>query len=128
MKNHQYLTTFCLFFVSFCTLANEKNTEWVKSISEKNNNTDIKVATDSEGYIYLAGTFNTSGQGKNWKLVKLKPNRDTLFVRSYNGSYNGDDFLKAISIDANDNVYLTGKFSTSNTEANATTFKINKQG
>lgn len=110
--------------IPFFTLGENVNQEWVKKFSNKNARGDLKVQTDSEGYLYVAGTFVMDGNGSDWQLIKLSPNSDTIFKLNFNGEYNGDDFVNAIAIDNADNVYLTGLFTTGGNESSVAALNL----
>ena len=74
-------------FFSFYSYSSDVNQEWYKSVANKNGRVDLLVKTDSEGYIYIAGTFDSGSNGADWRLTKISPNGDTIFNKVYNGSY-----------------------------------------
>jgi hypothetical protein len=71
----------------------------------------IDMAVDAEGNAYIAGYILGPAIAKDALVIKLRPNGDTAWVRTYGGSL-GDtpytDTLNAIVVDASGNVYATG--------------------
>jgi plastocyanin len=66
------------------------------------------IAVDDLGYVYVTGgTWNT-GSGEDYGTIKYYPNGDTAWVRKYNGPGNSGDEAKAIAVDGDGNVYVTG--------------------
>lgn len=67
------------------------------------------IAQDASGNIFIGGyTFNTA-QDKDYFLVKMNANGDTLWTRQYNGADNGSDKILYMTTDASGNVYVTGE-------------------
>ncbi|MBL0343642.1 MAG: hypothetical protein IPP71_23970 [Bacteroidetes bacterium] len=104
------------------------NQEWFKEFSEKNERGDLRIKIDNEGFIYIAGSFDSDNNGIDWKLIKLNPGGDTIFNTTFNGVFNGDDFVNAIALDEENNIYLTGRFSAAGNQSSIATFKINNIG
>lgn len=80
-----------------------------------------KVAFDSKGNMYVAGLFSDtmsfadsvistmrSGHEVDMFVAKYSPNGEEIWIRNFGSS--GTDFLTGITIDNQDNVYLTGGF------------------
>jgi hypothetical protein len=117
-----------LVIIAETAFADSINVEWIKQFTSKTDGRDLVIRTDSEGFIYLAGTFTSESQGTEWKLIKLSPNSDTIYTRSFNSEGTGNDFLNAIEIDQSDNIYLTGRFYYSSSKTLFTIIKLNKVG
>ncbi|MBP9882093.1 MAG: SBBP repeat-containing protein [Chitinophagales bacterium] len=67
------------------------------------------IVMDASGNIYLAGyTFNT-GKDKDFLIVKMNSNGDTLWTRQYNGAGFGSDKILYIALDVSGNVIVTGE-------------------
>ncbi|MCL5961937.1 MAG: SBBP repeat-containing protein, partial [Chloroflexi bacterium] len=68
----------------------------------------VTVATDSQGNVYVTGrSTNTSNSG-DYATIKYDLNGNQLWVARYNGPDNGSDSPKALTLDAQGNVYVTG--------------------
>jgi hypothetical protein len=108
--------------------------EWISSPSSKSGN-DAVVAVDAFGYIYVAGTYPSSNNGKDWKIVKYSPDSSIVWTQTKNGSANGDDYVYSIAVDevntsalpSSVNIYVTGSTSTANGH-DCTTIKISSSG
>lgn len=70
------------------------------------------VATDSHGNIYVTGfialdTLDSSSDA-DYLTVKFDPDGNVVWTRRYNGLASGADYVAAIAVDDQDNVYVTG--------------------
>ncbi|MBK9334705.1 MAG: SBBP repeat-containing protein [Ignavibacteria bacterium] len=73
-----------------------------------------KILFDSEGFIYVMGTASITTNLLDFLLIKYAPNGDTVWARTFDGMNNNSDEATDITIDQNDNIYITGilyKFS-----------------
>jgi hypothetical protein len=91
-------------------LSPDGNLIWTKQINdmigESNNKPTKRLQVDDSGNVYFTGTKEF-----NFYTIKLNPAGDTLWTKSYgNSGYTYDD-PSALTIDANKNVYVTGKVS-----------------
>lgn len=127
MKLKTIISLLILAIPLFATSTNV-NQEWFKKLLNKSQRGDLHVITDSEGYIYAAGTFNTGENGTDWLLIKLSPNSDTLFQVIVNSEINGDDYVNAIATDIDDNVYLTGSLAFDGDKTSVALYKILSNG
>jgi hypothetical protein len=76
-------------------------------------------ALDCNGNLYVAGVTDIDERygrdgginrgNPNYTIVKYSPTGTQLWVRSYNGAGNGNDYVQAIGVDSSNNVYITGK-------------------
>ena len=123
-----FLATLFFMLMSFYSSGQIINEEWSRTYDEKNPEVDLKVACDSEGYIYIAGTFDTPENGIDWKVICVHPNGDILFTKTFDGGYGEDNLVKNIAIDKNDCVLITGSFAESSELSNIATVKIDKSG
>lgn len=85
------------------------------------------ICVDNAGNIYLGG-YTTTTDNHDWLVIKLNSNGDTLWTRTYNGTDNSEDEVKAIAVDASGNVYATGYSKSSLTGDDYTTIKYNSTG
>lgn len=66
---------------------------WDKGYDVSTTSDTAKVVTsDSDGNIYVAGTFY-NGSNQDIKTVKYDPSGNRIWEINYNGVYNGDDYL-----------------------------------
>ncbi len=86
------------------------DTAWVKRYNGFGNNGDVAtaIAVDGSGNVYVTGQSYGSGTGEDYATIKYYPGGDTVWVRRYNGSENGNDKASDISVDDSGKVYITG--------------------
>jgi hypothetical protein len=65
------------------------------------------LAVDNTGNVY-AGGVTDNGTSQDFALVKYGPAGNQVWVRTYNGSANGTDEIKAMVLDTAGAVYVTG--------------------
>ncbi|MFN8288297.1 MAG: SBBP repeat-containing protein [Chitinophagales bacterium] len=103
------------FFVSLGVLlafsagAQQLNQVWVNNYNGAGDYSDkaVDMVTDASGNIYYGG-YTTSNGNHDYLTVKLNSSGDTLWTRTYNGTNNSEDEVKAIAVDGSGNVYVTG--------------------
>jgi uncharacterized delta-60 repeat protein len=67
------------------------------------------IAVDSSDNIYVTGRTQGSGTNNDYATIKYSPDSNQpVWVARYNGPTNGSDRARAIAIDSNDNIYVTG--------------------
>ena len=126
------VTLICLGFVLTSIAA--ISPEWVNAPASKVGN-DAVVAVDAFGYIYVAGTYQSTSNGKDWKIIKYSPDSNIVWTQTKNGSSNSDDYVYAIAVDpmatgstpSSINVYVTGSLYGSN-GSDCGTIKITSSG
>jgi uncharacterized delta-60 repeat protein len=103
---------------------------WSKLFAGIGDNTEnVNAMTiDAAGNTYLAGYTYSRNNLKDLCVIKLSPIGDTLWVKKYNGSDNGNDEATDIKVDAGGNVYVTGFIKDSLTDFDIITFKMNPSG
>jgi len=86
------------------------NPLWVNRYDGRGSSTDVAYATavDDQGNVYVAGYSDRSDTGRDYTTAKYDANGNLLWVRRYNGSGNRDDEARAIAVDGQGNVYVTG--------------------
>jgi hypothetical protein len=93
-------------------LAPDGSINWTKTYSGPANNTDRlnDIVLDSKGNVIVTGQSHGTGTHWDYATVKYSPAGDILWVSRYNGpapTFPGD-YAYAVTVDANDNVYVTG--------------------
>jgi uncharacterized delta-60 repeat protein len=103
---------------------------WSKLYSGMGDNTEnVNAMTlDVAGNTYLAGYTYSRNNLKDLCIIKLNPLGDTLWVKKYNGTDNGNDEANDIKVDASGNVYITGFVKDSLTDFDFITMKLNASG
>jgi uncharacterized delta-60 repeat protein len=82
--------------------------QWVTTYNGVGNGEDRgnAIGIDNSGNIYVCG--ESLGAGFDFVLLKIDPNGIQSWSRTYNGPVSGGDGAVALSIDANNNIYVTG--------------------
>lgn len=97
----------------YCTIKYDSrgNTVW-RVYYDGDNHVDIAkdVAVDAEGNVYVTGRSSTHGTLRDWATVKYNSDGIRQWVQRYNQpGYNGDDEAVALALDAEGNIYVTGR-------------------
>jgi hypothetical protein len=87
------------------------------------------IAIDSERNVYVAGYTRSGSYGTgDFLTIKYQPNGDSVWLRTYNGTGNGEDEAEAIAVDRSGNVYVTGFGIGDGTGSDFVTVKYNTNG
>jgi len=87
----------------------------------------VAVARDQAGHIYLAGTNRHERNQTDYVIIKYDPaNGKEIWVRRYNKS--NFDYAKAMTLDTNGNIYVTGRCHDVTTGFDFVTVKYNPDG
>jgi hypothetical protein len=86
------------------------NELWVRRYNSPGNGGDaaLALAVDSQGNVYVTGVSEGSGTGRDYATIKYDANGTQLWVRRYNGPGNSEDVARALAVDRQGNVYVTG--------------------
>lgn len=105
--------------------------QWVSRYNGTANAFDgaMCLTVDNAGNAYVAGSSYQTGTSRDMLTIKITPAGDTAWVRKYNGSVNGGDYIFAIAVDNSGNVYVTGRSDNGGTTfSDFTTIKYNSSG
>ncbi len=100
--------------------------EWLARYDGPSNYEDYPraIAVDSSDNIYVTGYSVGSGTSFDYATVKYSPDsNEAVWVARYNGPGNGGDLPYAITVDRNDNIYVTGRSFGSGTNDDYATIK-----
>lgn len=86
------------------------------------------VATDASGNVYVCGTGKGSGGTFDYVVVKYNATGSQQWVQYYDGAGAGYDDCRAIAVDGNGNVIVTGWSDGGSGNYNAVTVKYNSSG
>jgi len=91
-------------------IAQYADSAWARRYDGPGNSVDgaFAIAVDTSGNVYVTGDSWGFGTLDDYATIKYYPNRDTAWVRRYNGPADGDDYVNAIAVDGSGNVYVTG--------------------
>jgi hypothetical protein len=106
------------------------DTAWVRRYDGPINLDDYAnaIAVDGSGNVYVTGYSKGSGTDWDYATVKYFPNRDTAWVRRYNGPGNSYDIASAIAVDDSGYVYVTGYSEGNGTSNDYATIKYTPAG
>ncbi len=100
---------------------NDPSWSWAVKAGGASNDNGRKIATDSQGNVYVTGWFASSvsfgtfslnsTSGNDVYVAKLNSTGSWLWVVKANGT--GDEYANDIVIDTNGNVFITGYFTSS---------------
>jgi len=71
-------------------------------------NEPLAIAVDGQGNVYVTGTSGGSSTWRDYATLKYSPSGQLLWARRYNGPGNHGDIARAIALDSQGNVYVTG--------------------
>ncbi len=85
------------------------DTVWVRNFASPGtyNERASSIVVGPSGNIYITG-YTMSTSAGDYLTIKYKPNGDTVWTMRYNGVGNGYDFANWVTVDADENVYVTG--------------------
>lgn len=87
---------------------------------------DLKL--DAAGNIYVTGRSAGIDTGADCVTIKYSPDGEELWVQRYDGPGHGEDSGRALAIDADGNIYVTGDSLGSDTSMDYVTIKYNSDG
>jgi len=73
-----------------------------------NVSTGKKILFDSEGFIYVLGRASINNNVIDFLLIKYNSNGDTVWVRTFDGMNEELDDANDMTVDQNNNIYITG--------------------
>jgi len=93
------------------------DTLWVRRYNYAGSGSDAAYAIQvvDSGYVYVTGrSYGGATTNIDYATIKYAPNGNLLWIRRYNGPLNmnsqyGDDWARALAVDDNGNVYITGQ-------------------
>jgi uncharacterized delta-60 repeat protein len=86
------------------------DTAWVRRYDGPSSNHDYAyaMALDSGGVLYVTGASYGNGTGLDFVTIKYDSSGNELWIGRYNGTGNGHDCAKDITVDGLGNIYVTG--------------------
>jgi hypothetical protein len=104
---------------------------WAARYSGTPNGEDVLegVVTDGSGNVFVTGTSDGSGTGKDYATIKYNTGGTQLWVARYDAGNSGDDEARGLGIDSLGNVYVTGtSFGGPASEEDYATVKYDSSG
>jgi hypothetical protein len=108
----------------------QPDTAWVRRFDGNAHSDDYlgSSAVDRQGNVYVTGFADDTGSDMDYLTIKYRPNGDTAWTRTYNGTGNSWDAGRAIAVDNAGNVYVTGESEGSGTGLDYATIKYDSLG
>jgi len=130
LRGGVFLLALFSLFLAVPILAEDAHEEWVAKYNGPGNLGDEARAlvVDDSGNVYVTGSSTGNGTSYDYTTIKYAPDGDTLWVRRYNGSLNGQDYAHALAVDASGNIYVTGYSYEIGTDYDYTTIKYSPNG
>lgn len=103
---------------------------WERFYNGSGNGPDqaVALALDRLGNVYVTGFSRGSGTDLDFATLKYDSNGSLLWERRYNGPGNGYDEPVSLALDAQSNVYVTGRSDGSGTGRGYATLKYDPSG
>ena len=123
-----YLLTFALLLP--CTQAATMLRAWVKSYDGPARGSDnaFAIAVDRSGDVFVAGPSTGNVGTYDYVTIKYSSSGLALWTNRFHGSGTGSDQAKALVLDADGNVIVTGQSSGLSTRTDFATIKYSGQG
>lgn len=106
------------------------NQKWVKRYNYANNaDSALAIAIDNSANVYVTGaSWGGSSYRMDYATIKYNSSGDSVWAVRYNYTNEGDDYARAIVVDGNKNVYVTGPSTGSGSGYDYATIKYNSSG
>jgi uncharacterized delta-60 repeat protein len=92
-------------------LSSEGEMDWTARFNgvDNGNESAVNMVITQDNEVCVLGTGVRSGSSNDFLTIKYDSMGNEIWERYYNGPGNRSDFAKAICIDRNENVYVTGR-------------------
>jgi uncharacterized delta-60 repeat protein len=106
------------------------DTVWVRRYNGPSNGYDNAddLQIDALGNVYVTGTSWDDASFDDYLTLKYSPSGEMLWVRRYDGTGGYDDVARALHVDTDGNVYVTGRSWGTGSDRDYATLKYNTDG
>lgn len=103
--------------------------QWTAIFNGSANREDIPYAIDVDrsGNVYVTGSSQSSAGDRDFVTIKYNANGVQQWVAPWNGGF-GEDIARALKVDADGNVYITGSSRGNSSGLDFVTIKYNTNG
>lgn len=104
---------------------------WIKTYSGTSGggyDEATKVVLDASENVYVTGYTSEISSTNDFTTIKYNSSGDSIWVRKYNNTANGDDRAQDMQIDASGNTYITGWSRDTGSRYDYLTLKYNSSG
>jgi len=103
---------------------------WKKTYNGSGNGSDApaELRYFDDNNIYVAGKSSIAGAGSNMALIEYTSTGDTSFVKTFNGTANGNDEATGLTVDVSGFVYIAGKMNQTGTGDDYAVIKVSTAG
>ncbi len=105
--------------------------QWVaryNSMSTATGVPNVYLALDTDRNVYVTGRSYGSGTNYDYCTIKYNTSGAEQWVAQYDGPGNGEDYAYSLDIDADENVYVTGRSEAVGNNSDYCTIKYNSAG
>ena len=88
----------------------------------------VAIAVEADGSVIVAGSSAGKDTGSDFAMVKYDPDGNQLWASRYDGPGHGNDSLKALAVDPDGNVYVTGESPGEDGAAESASLKYGPDG
>lgn len=116
--------------VSAITYSQTPTLLWEVRYNNPSNGTDrfVDMVVDNSGNTYVCGTSDSIGTGTDYITMKIAPDGNVLWAKRFNGPGNGIDEAKALAINSQGDVCVTGRSQNSLFNFDIATVKYSSSG
>lgn len=114
--------------LSLILIYNTTSQNWLSTYGITGENKAYAITVDNNGDIYSTGFAEFSGQGLNMVLLKYNSNGQLQWAENFNGTAGNDDKVYAVTVDANNFIYIAGYTNNIAGGNDITVLKYNSNG
>lgn len=104
----KYIRIFVSVFIFSPVLFSQVQQEWLTRFALSASDVATSIVVDAAGNVYCGGYSFTTNQNYDYAVVKYNSAGVQQWYQKYNGTGNDVDFGRAIAVDLNGNVFITG--------------------